>query len=132
MSLRLMQLSDHPQLEPLWQAEHMVSDYAYLQAVLEWNPSSCWVIEQDGQIIAAACGLYNGRHGILSSVVVHPSQRGQGYGAQIVQATIASLQALGKPRIRLFVAKTNEQVLPFYEHLGFYLKEDAHYMGWGD
>lgn len=131
-TIRLMQLSDHPQLVTLWKAEEMASDYDYLKAVLTRNPTTCLVIEEEGRIIAATCGLYNGRHGILSSVVVAESERGKGYGKQIVEATIEALQTMGNPRIRLFVYKENDKALAFYEKLGFYIKDDAHFMGWGD
>jgi ribosomal protein S18 acetylase RimI-like enzyme len=129
MGLRLMHLEDQPQLALLWQAEQMISDLDYLQGVLAWNPNTCWVIEQEGQLIAAACGLYNGRHGILSQVAVLPEYRGQGYGKQIVLACVESLKRLGARRIRLFVRDHNEYALEFYRRLGFEVMEGMIFMG---
>jgi ribosomal protein S18 acetylase RimI-like enzyme len=124
-----MRLEDQPQLAILWQSEQMISDLDYLQEVLAWNPHTCWVIEHEGQIIAAACGLYNGRHGILSQVAVLPDYRGQGYGKQIVLACVESLKAVGARRIRLFVRENNHQALEFYRRLGFEEVEELIFMG---
>jgi ribosomal protein S18 acetylase RimI-like enzyme len=125
-----MQMSDHPQLVKLWEPEDMETDPDYLRAILERNPTTCFVYEAEGQVVAACCGLFNGRHSFLASVAVLPDQRGKGYGKLVVQASMEALSALSssKIRLRLLVAKGNEQVIPFYEKLGFTIHEVT-YMG---
>lgn len=129
MNLRLMRVTDHQQLANLWQPEGMESSLEYLQAILERNPSTCFVIEANGQIVAAACGLYDGRRGVVQSVAVLPAERGKGYGTTVVQAVVDALKAVGAKRIRLFVNKDNAQVVEFYRKLGFEVHDHVIYMG---
>ncbi len=129
MTLRLMLVDDHPQLVTLWQPEGMETRLSYLQAVLARNPQTCYVVEQEGRITAAACGLFDGRRGVLQSVAVLPAERGRGHGKLVVEAVIAALQEVGAERIRLFVLKENQNALGFYEKLGFQIHEDVFYMG---
>jgi ribosomal protein S18 acetylase RimI-like enzyme len=129
MTIRLMQESDHAQLVRLWQSENMETSADYLRAVLRRNPTTCFVMEIEGCIVAAACGLYDGRRGVLQSVAVLPEEQGKGYGRAIVEAVVTALQELGTSRIRLFVVKENTRALGFYEHLGFQIHDYVHYMG---
>jgi ribosomal protein S18 acetylase RimI-like enzyme len=129
MTIRLMQESDHAQLMRLWQSENMETSADYLRAVLRRNPTTCFVMEIEGRIVAAACGLYDGRRGVLQSVAVLPEEQGKGYGRAIVEAVVTALQELGTRRIRLFVVKENTLALGFYEHLGFQIHDYVHYMG---
>jgi ribosomal protein S18 acetylase RimI-like enzyme len=129
MTIRLMRLEDHEQLAKLWEPEHMESGLEYLQAVLDRNPTTCFVKEIDGRIVGAACGLFDGRRGFIQSVAVLPEERGKGYGKAVVQAVIDALLELGTKRIRLFVLMDNAQVLPFYEQLGFVVHKHVLYMG---
>ena len=129
MNIRVMQLDDHAQLERLWSAEGMESGREYLQAVLDRNPDTCFVIEENGRIVAAACGLYDGRRGFVQSVSVLPEERGKGYGKTVVRATVDALLRLGTKRIRLFVQKSKGTVPQFYEKLGFEIHDYVYYMG---
>jgi N-acetylglutamate synthase len=130
MNPRIMQLSDHARLVPLWEPEGMITTFEYLQTVLTRNPATCYVIDDGTRILAAACGLYDGRRGTLQSVAVLPEVRSQGYGKQVVQACVDALLCLyPAARIRLFVQKHNTVVLPFYESLGFEILDDTFYMG---
>lgn len=124
-----MQLSDHAQLEHLWQQEHMEFSYEYLESVLKRNPETCFVYEIDGQIVSAVCGLYDGRRGFLQSVVTRQEERGKGYATATIQATIEALKALGTNRIRLFVVKENTHALELYQRLGFEIHDYVHFMG---
>ncbi len=129
MGVRLMRLDDLEQLVALWQPNDMAHDFDYLETVLKRNPTSCFVYEKDGQIVSAACGLWDGRRGTINSVATLPEEQGQGYGTAVMQAVIEALLELGTTRVRLFVVKGNEEVLPFYEKLGFEMIEDAYYLG---
>lgn len=129
MNLRLMQASDFEQLQALWLPEGMdyYTEAGFLQ-LLAFNADSCFVIELGGRIIAAACGSYDGRRGIVQSVVVLPEYRGQGYGQLVVQATITALKVRGATRIRLFVYRENTSALAFYDKLGFAVRDEVHYL----
>ena len=128
MKIRNMTLEDFPELAALWAPEGMDSSRDHYQRVLERNPDTCWVVEEGGEILAAALGLFDGRRGFVQSVVVRKDCRNRGLGAQVVRKTIESLRECGTDRIRLFVRKRNSGVLKFYEKLGFAVEEGCHYL----
>lgn len=129
MGVRLMQLSDYEQLIDLWKPNGMAYDFDYLETVLARNPTTCFVYEKEGRVVSAACGLWDGRRGTINSVATLPEEQGHGYATAVMEAVVEALLALGTTRIRLFVVKGNERVLPFYEKLGFEVIENAYYMG---
>jgi len=55
-----------------------------------------------------------------------PAQRGKGYGRAIVGAVVDVFNAMQVERIRLFVAEGNDEMIPFYENLGFSVKRDIY------
>lgn len=130
MHIRPMQPKDYPQVSALWALDNGITDYDYFERITTRNPNTCLLMEDDtGRIVASATGLYDGRRGVLNSVIVLPEERGKGYGKAIVKACVEALQKEGTDRIRLFVLKENEQVVPFYEGLGFELHDHVIYMG---
>lgn len=78
--------------------------------------------------MAAACGLYDGRRGIIQSVAVLPHERGKGYGKAVVLRVIEALKQFEGVRIRLFVHADNHKALKFYEKLGFSRYENVLYL----
>jgi|GEM_PF-5768554 len=130
MPIRVMTIADQPQIERLYTPEKMDCSVEYLARLLDRNPDTCFVYENHrGMIVAAACGLYNGRHGLLQHVATLPNERGKGYGVAVVNAVLAKFREMGVPKLRLFVAVGNEQVIPFYQKLGFAVRPDVIYMG---
>lgn len=123
-----MTIGDYSQLKSLWVPEEMESDDNQLQRVLDRNPGTCWVIEDQGEILAASLGLYDGRRGFVQSVAVRKDRRHEGLGTEVVQKTIESLKDCGTKRIRLFVRKSNAEVLQFYKKLGFAVEEGCYYL----
>jgi len=128
MNIRQMKMEDFPQLIGLWSPEGMETSPDHFRRVLERNPGTCWVIEEEGSILAVSLGLYDGRRGFVQSVVVRKDRRGEELGTLVVQKTVESLRLLGTDRIRLFVRKSNTEVLGFYEKLGFAVEEGCWYL----
>jgi len=60
-----------------------------------------------------------GPAGALYDIVVDPSERGQGVGRLLVQATLAELAALGAPRVVLSTAVHNETAQRLFTAAGF-------------
>ena len=85
------------------------------------------VAEQDGAVIgytyAGIEGMdymaLRGPAGALYDIVVDPSQRGRGVGRQLLDATIAELQARGAPRVVLSTAEQNDTAQRLFAGAGF-------------
>ena len=75
--------------------------------------------EQDGVLVAAAMGGYEGHRGWVNYLAVHPQQQGRGYARQIMEELEARLKALGCPKLNIQVRESNTEVLRFYEALGY-------------
>jgi ribosomal protein S18 acetylase RimI-like enzyme len=60
-----------------------------------------------------------GPAGVLYDIVVDPTQRGQGVGRMLVDATLAALGARGAPRVVLSTAERNEPAQRLFARAGF-------------
>jgi ribosomal protein S18 acetylase RimI-like enzyme len=85
------------------------------------------VAERDEQVIgytyAGVEGVdymsLRGPAGVLYDIVVDPAHRGHGVGRMLLEATLASLQRNGAPRVVLSTAVRNEPAQRLFEHAGF-------------
>ena len=62
---------------------------------------------------------HDGHRGWVYYLAVAPSERGQGVGAQLMQAAEHWCAAQGVPRLNLMVRAGNAPVLGFYARLGY-------------
>jgi ribosomal protein S18 acetylase RimI-like enzyme len=62
---------------------------------------------------------HDGHRGTMYYVSVAPSERGRGYGRQLVEAAEAWLRERGVWKANLLVREGNEAVLGFYDQLGY-------------
>lgn len=60
-----------------------------------------------------------GPAGVVYDIIVEPEHRGQGIGWMLLEATIASLETHGAPRVVLSTAERNEQAQRLFERAGF-------------
>jgi [ribosomal protein S18]-alanine N-acetyltransferase len=81
-----------------------------------------YVVEIDNVIMG--CGGFNiapdSKRGVLSWDIIHPEAQGKGVGTALAKFRIAEMQKLGVPEIGV---RTTQLVYPFYEKMGFTLKE---------
>ena len=85
------------------------------------------VAERDGAVLgytyAGVEGVdymsLRGPAGVLYDIVVDPAFRGQGLGRMLLDATLATLEALGSPRVVLSTAERNESAQRLFERAGF-------------
>lgn len=106
-----------PQLTkaPMPTAEHI--------AALVDSESALFALEQNGEIVGlgALCIFISpsGRHGHIEDVVVDQSQRGKGYGEQIVQALIEEARSKGLPGVSLTCNPRRQEANRLYTRMGF-------------
>ena len=70
-------------------------------------------------LIASVMAGYDGHRGWINYLAVHPDFQARGYGKKLMEYTENKLRELGCPKINLQIRKGNEDVLSFYQKLGF-------------
>ena len=85
------------------------------------------VAERDGAVLGYTYSgvegpdwmALRGPAGVLHDIVVDPAHRGQGVGRQLLEATVAALEARRVPRVVLSTAARNEAAQRLFARAGF-------------
>ena len=77
----------------------------------------------DDRLVGTVMAGYEGHRGWVNYLAVHPDYRRHGIGAALMQRVEQDLTALGCPKVNLQVRVGNEQVIAFYEKLGYQVEE---------
>ena len=93
-----------------------VRDIASKQQV---NPEWFLVGELEGQVVATCMVGYEGHRGWINYLAVLLYYRRGGIATQMMQRAEAILSHAGCPKINLQVRESNQNVIAFYEHLGY-------------
>lgn len=83
------------------------------------QPELFLVGEVDGKVIATGMAGYEGHRGWVNYLAVEPSQRGQGYGRDLMVAIEDGLERLGCPKVNLQVRTDNAAAIAFYQAIGY-------------
>lgn len=83
------------------------------------NDDGFIVGEQDGVVIASVMFGYDGHRGSVNYLAVHPDWQGKQLGRELMAYVEKKLTAQGCPKINLMVRSDNDQVIAFYESLGY-------------
>ena len=73
----------------------------------------------ENRLIASVMGGYEGHRGWINYLAVHPDFRGQGFAQQIMDSVEFALRKMGCPKINLQIRIGNDNVISFYQKLGF-------------
>jgi ribosomal protein S18 acetylase RimI-like enzyme len=101
---------------------------AEIEKKLERDPDLFLVAEDDGGLIGAVLGGFDGRRAIVYHLAVDPGRRREGLGRHLMDELEARLRAKGCVKMYLLVTKDNPQALRFYERSGWEVM-DMHLMG---
>jgi ribosomal protein S18 acetylase RimI-like enzyme len=77
------------------------------------------IAEEEGQIIGAVIGGFDGRRGLIYHLAVTASSRSQGIGSRLMDELESRLRAKGCIRSYLMVTVDNEEAMRFYEKRGW-------------
>ena len=77
----------------------------------------------DGELVGTAMGGYDGHRGWVYYVAVSRRYRRRGIGTALMQRVEEELLRLGCPKINLQVRASNQEVVAFYEQLGYEVEE---------
>ena len=132
MKIRSYSSEDRDQVITLWQ--NVFADDSphnepskVIDAKLEID-ELLFVAEDNDVIIGTAMAGYDGHRGWLYLVAVDPQQRRKGIGQQLVKHAMQALKTVGSIKVNLQIRSTNNQVVSFYESIGF-VSEDRISMG---
>lgn len=78
--------------------------------------------------MASVMAGYDGHRGSVFYLAVSPDHRGQGYGKLLMAQIEHTLVSMGCPKLNIVVRTANEQVLKFYDRLG-YSRDDVVSLG---
>jgi ribosomal protein S18 acetylase RimI-like enzyme len=123
MKIRPFQLSDQISVVDLWikcgLAVSHNNPIRDIERKLMVNPEWFLVGEIDGNVIATCMAGYEGHRGWINYLAVRPNLQGHGFGKMIVEHAEDMLKAAGCPKINLQVRSANQNVISFYESMGY-------------
>ena len=90
--IRKMRIEDYDQIYALWLSckgmglNDLDDSKAGIERYLKRNPDTCFVGEEDGQVIGVVMAGNDGRRGYVYHTAVHPDHRHEGIGKALVDA----------------------------------------------
>lgn len=98
-----------------------------ITAYLHRNPATCFVAEEEGEIIGAILAGHDGRRGFIYHVAVSVDRRRSGVGTRLVEHAMEALEREGIRKVALVVFRRNETGNAFWERFGFSERTDLVY-----
>lgn len=95
------------------------------------NPNTCFVAEDNGQLIGAILSGHDGRRGFIYHTTVKKEYRKQGIGRRLVDSAMTALEAEGIHKVALVVFDKNISGNIFWEKIGFTVRDDLIYRNKG-
>ncbi len=123
MHIRAYQGNDEAAVVELWRICELTrpwnDPHKDIARKLQVQPELFLVGQWQGQLIASAMFGYEGHRGWLNYLAVLPEHQRKGHAKALMAHGEALLLALGCPKINLQVRSSNDQVLAFYQSLGY-------------
>ena len=91
------------------------------------NPNTCFVAEEEGNLLGVIMAGHDGRRGFIYHTSVSPDARGRGIGTQLANTALDALKAEGISKVALVAFTRNETGNAFWEKLGFEARHDLTY-----
>ena len=130
MNIRLMTMADYPAAYALWLRtpgmglKDLDDGPEGTGRFLRRNPGTCFVVEEEGQIVGTILAGHDGRRGHLHHAAVDVRRQRQGIGSALVARAMAALEQEGIHKVTLVVFARNRAGNAFWEKQGFALRED--------
>ena len=133
MKIRTMVLSDYDLVHSLWMScagmglNNLDDSKAGIERFLKRNPHTCFVAENESDIVGVIMAGNDGRRGYIYHTAVKSKYRKQGIATALVEHTMMALKSLGINKVALVVFDRNESGNLFWEKIGFTAREDLIY-----
>jgi GNAT superfamily N-acetyltransferase len=100
-----------------WDIPPLTQDLASLEAELAAGPVLKGIV--DGRIIGSVRARASGDAWLIGKLIVHPGQRGRGYGRRLLEAAEDSGRVAGATRFELFTGSLDSRNLAIYARAGY-------------
>lgn len=133
MKIRKMLISDYDEVYALWMScagmglNNLDDSRDGINKFIKRNPDTCFVAENDNQLVGAIMVGNDGRRGYIYHTAVNPQYRKQGIARRLVDTAMQALEQCGINKAALVVFNKNENGNEFWEKLGFTVREDLVY-----
>ena len=91
------------------------------------NPNTCFVAEDNGELVGVIISGHDGRRGFIYHTTVKEEYRGQGIGKKLVDSALTALETEGIHKVALVVFEKNVSGNIFWEKAGFTVRDDLIY-----
>jgi len=122
-SIRAFALRDTESVISLWQQTGLTrswnNPHLDIQRKLSVQPELFFVAVDRDEVVGSVMAGYDGHRGWLYYLASSPQRRGEGIARALVVAAEEALLELGCPKVQLMVRPDNEDVLGFYDALGY-------------
>ena len=121
--IRPFKMNDKFEVVNLWQKCNLCvpwnDPYKDISRKMNVLPELFLVGITDGNIVATVMGGYDGHRGWINYLAVHPKYQKNGFARKILESLENKLKLLGCPKINLQIRNGNNNVISFYEKMGF-------------
>ena len=133
MLIRTMTIEDYEKVYVLWLSckgmglNDVDDSREGIARYLKRNPDTCFVAEEEGEILGVILTGHDGRRGYIYHTAVHPAHRRRGIGAELVEVAMEALKRNGISKVALVAFARNEAGNAFWERMGFEERTDLTY-----
>jgi len=124
--IRSFRLGDYIYIKKIWQETGLeqteTESLDALAKQLAWDSELVLIAEDEGKAVGVIVGTIDGSRGYFYRLAVDPQYQGKGYGRKLVEALEKRFREKGVSRIFIMVNQDNTKVLPFYNALGYEIK----------
>lgn len=91
------------------------------------NPNTCFVAEENGELVGVIMSGHDGRRGFIYHTTVKAEYRNRGIGKKLVDLVLGALKKEGIHKVALVAFEKNVLGNTFWEKVGFTVREDLVY-----
>ncbi|MBX2868323.1 MAG: GNAT family acetyltransferase [Acidiferrobacterales bacterium] len=132
MKIRIYVEADRSSVITLWRESGLVVPWndpdKDIDRKLSVDPNTFFVGELAGELMASMMVGFDGHRGWINYLAVSSKHQRRGYATALVRQAEKVLIEVGCPKLNLQVRGTNQQVVQFYEALG-YINDNAVSLG---
>lgn len=131
--IRVMTIEDYPQVLALWSGSKGIGLNPYddsaerIAVFLDRNPTSCFVWEENCEIVGVILSGHDGRRGYIYHAVVREDRRSEGIGTALLDRAISALKSQGIHKAGMLVMADNRGGNEYWERRGWERRVDVHY-----
>ena len=128
-----MDMDDYDKVYALWMScknmgfNNLDDSREGIEKYLKRNPATCFIAEQDDNIVGVILSGHDGRRGFIHHMAVAEEYRRMGIASNLLGHALSALKEEGINKVGLFVFNRNETGNAFWEAQGFIVRTDIAY-----